>query len=183
MRILVLALTVLVIFSGSLLTQGSDKLVGTWKLVSALLSTAGGERNNAPFGPSPMGFLMYTREGRMSAMIGYSGRKALSVGDLSLAAVEEKAEAFSTFFAYAGRYTLTEDKVIHHVEISSIQNWVNSDLVRLIKFQGDRIILVTPPTSTNGKIQTWELVLGARARRLLIKRASSDRPIAGEKPT
>jgi hypothetical protein len=24
--------------------------------------------------------------------------------------------------------------------------------------QGDRIILVTPPTSINGKIQTWELV-------------------------
>jgi Lipocalin-like domain len=48
--------------------------------------------------PEPYGFLTYTLEGRMSAMISHSGRKPLSVGDLSQAAVEEKAEAFSTFF-------------------------------------------------------------------------------------
>jgi hypothetical protein len=137
---------------------GRDKLVGTWKLLSASISTAGGERNDAPFGPSPAGFLTYTREGRMSAMISYGGRKPISVIDLSLASVEEKAEAFSTCLAYAGRCTLMEDQVIHHVEISSLQNWVNTDLVRLIKFQGDRITLATPPTSINGKIQTWELV-------------------------
>ena len=134
------------------------RIVGTWKLVSVSLSTASGERNDAPFGPSPVGFLTYTLEGRMSAMISYSGRKPLSASDLSRASLEEKAEAFSTFLAYAGRFTLTEDKVIHHTEVSSIQNWANTDLVRFIKFQGDRIILATPPTSTNGKIQTWELV-------------------------
>jgi hypothetical protein len=137
---------------------GSDKLAGTWKLVSASLSTAGGERNDAPFGASPTGLLTYTREGRMSAMISYGERKPLSVSDWSLAATEEKAEAFGTFAAYAGRYTLAEDRVIHHVEISSLQNWVNTDLVRLIQFQGDRILLRTPPTASNGKIQTWELV-------------------------
>jgi hypothetical protein len=134
------------------------RIVGTWKLISVSLSTAGGERNDAPFGPNPTGFLTYTLEGRMSGMISYSGRKPLSVSDLSLAAVEEKAQAFSTFLAYAGRYTLMEDKVIHHAEISSIQNWVNTDLVRLVKFQGDRMILSTPPASVSGKIQTWELV-------------------------
>jgi hypothetical protein len=94
----------------------------------------------------------------MSAMISHGGRKPLSVGDWSLAGAEEKAEAFGTFAAYAGRYTLKEDRVIHHVEISSLQNWVNTDLVRLIQFQGDRIVLRTPPTTSNGKIQTWELV-------------------------
>ncbi len=73
---------------------GRHKLVGTWKLLSASLSTAGGERNDAPFGPSPTGFLTYTREGRMSAMISYGGRKPLSVSDWSLAAVDEKAEGF-----------------------------------------------------------------------------------------
>ena len=134
------------------------RIAGTWKLVSASVSTAGGERNEAPFGPSPTGLLTYTLEGRMSALISYSGRKPLSASNLSLAAAEEKAEAFSTFLAYAGRYTLTEDKIIHHVEVSSIQNWANTDLVRFMKFQGQRVILATPPTSTSGKIQTWELV-------------------------
>lgn len=87
-------------------------------------------------------------------MISYDGRKQLSVG----AGTEEKAEAFSTFLAYAGEYTLSGDKVIHRVEVSSIQNYVGRDLVRTVKFEGDQIILVTPPTPVNGKLQTFELI-------------------------
>src|SRR6266404_4800402 len=108
--------------------QTHDRLVGTWKLVSVSSSTTSGERNDSPFGPRPAGFLTYTQD-RMTAMI-----------------------------SYGGRYTLNGDKVIHHVEISSIQNWVDTDLIRSIKFEGDRIVLVTPPTSVDGKIQTFELI-------------------------
>ena len=81
---------------------------------------------------------------------------------------EEQAEAFKTFLAYAGRYTLSGDKVTHHIEISSIQNYVDKDLVRSVKFQGDQIILVTPPTPVNGKIQTIELIWQRLAGRLLM---------------
>jgi hypothetical protein len=94
----------------------------------------------------------------MTAMISYGGRKRLSSSDSRSAPAEEQAEAFKTFVAYAGRYTLNGDKVIHQVEISSIQNWVDTDLIRSIKFEGDRIVLVTPPTSVDGKIQTFELI-------------------------
>jgi len=93
----------------------------------------------------------------MAVMVSYSGRKRLPA-DPFLATVEERAEAFTTFFAYAGRYTLSGDTVIHHAEISSLQNFVGTDLIRLIKFQGNRIILVSPPMSINGKTQTLELV-------------------------
>jgi hypothetical protein len=95
-------------------------------------------------------------------VIGYGGRKPLSIG----ATAEEQAEAFNTFLAYTGRYTLTGDKVTHHIEVSSIQNYVGKDLVRSLKFEGDRITLITPPTLVNGKIQTIELIwerLGARS--------------------
>ncbi len=91
--------------------QTHDRLAGTWKLVSVSSSTASGERNDTPFGPSPAGFLTYT-----------------------------------------------QDEVIHHVEISSIQNWVDTDLIRSIRFEGERIVLVAPPTSVDGKIQTFELI-------------------------
>ena len=94
----------------------------------------------------------------MTAIISYGGRKRLSSSDSRSAPAEEQAEAFRTFVAYAGRYTLDGDKVIHHVEISSIQNWVDTDLIRSIKFEGERIALVTPPTSVGGKIQTFELI-------------------------
>jgi lipocalin-like protein len=134
--------------------HANDKLVGTWKLVSASSTTSSGERNEAPYGPSPAGLLTYG-DGRVMALISYGGRKSLSVGGGSL---DEQAKAFKTFLAYAGRYTFNGDKVIHHVEISSIQNYVGRDLVRTVEFRGDQIILVTPPTRINGKIQTVELI-------------------------
>jgi len=132
----------------------NDKLVGAWKLVSASSTTKTGERSETPYGPNPAGFLTYTADGRVTALISYGGRKPLSVG----AQPAEQAEAFKTFLAYAGRYALSGDKVTHYIEISSIQNYVNKELVRSIKFQGDQITLVTPPTPVNGKVQTVELV-------------------------
>ncbi len=134
--------------------SANDKLVGTWKLVSASSMTSTGQRNAAPYGLNPVGFLTYSEDGRVTALISHDGRKRLSVG----AGTEEQAEAFKTFLAYAGRYALTGHTVTHHVEISSIQNYVNKDLVRSVKFQGDQIILVTPPTRLDGKTQTIELI-------------------------
>ncbi len=134
--------------------DANDNLVGTWKLVSASSTTSAGERNETPYGLNPAGLLTYTLDGRMNAMISYGGRKSLSVGGGTL---EEQADAFKTFLAYAGRYTLSDDKVIHRVEISSIQTYVGKNLVRGVKFQGDRITLTTPPTPVSGKTQVFEL--------------------------
>ena len=131
----------------------NDKLVGTWKLVSASSTTSKGERNDAPYGLNPVGFLTYSEDGRVTTLISYGERKLLSVASLT----EEQAEAFNTFLAYAGRYTLGCDKVTHHIEISSIQNYVGKDLVRNIKFERNQIVLMTPPTMINGKIQAIEL--------------------------
>ena len=133
----------------------NDKLVGTWKLVSASSTTSAGERSASPYGAQPAGFLTYTSDGRVSALISYDGRKSLSYGGGS---PEEQAEAFKTFLAYAGTYRLDGDKVTHHVEVSSIQNYVDKDLVRGVKFKDDQIILLTPPTRMNGKMQTIELI-------------------------
>ena len=130
------------------------ELVGTWKLVSASSVTSNGQRNETPYGAGPTGFLTYFEDGRMTSMISYGGRKPLR----AIPQVEEQAEAFKTFLAYSGRYTCSEDKVIHHVEISSIQNYVGKDLIRSVKFQGDQIVLVTPPTLVNGSIQSIELI-------------------------
>jgi len=132
----------------------NGNLVGTWKLVSASSTTSAGERSETPYGQSPVGFLTYTADGRITAMISYDGRKSLTSGGT----VEEQAEAFKTFLAYAGRYTRSGDTITHSVEISSIQAYVGKDLIRTVTFHGDQITLVTPPTPMNGKIRTFELI-------------------------
>ncbi|MGD1094740.1 MAG: lipocalin-like domain-containing protein [Bryobacteraceae bacterium] len=125
--------------------QSRTTLIGTWKLISIFNVTDKGAITPALVdGRSGEGLLTYTQDGRMMAIIGAEGRKFLSRG-LFDSPVEERAAAYSTSVAYAGRFALNGDKVVHHVEASSIPNWVNTDLVRLIvKLQGDRLTLRAP---------------------------------------
>jgi hypothetical protein len=71
--------------------------------------------------------------------------------------MEERAQAFSTMTASAGTYTFSGDKVVHHVEVASLPNWVGTDQERVVKIQGDRVTLATPPLSRGGVMQTLEL--------------------------
>jgi hypothetical protein len=134
-----------------------DQLVGTWRLVAAS-ATSGSERNDAPFGPTPSGLITYTSDGRVMAIISHSDRKQLASGDRISASADERAEAFATSFSYAGWYSLSGDRIIHHVEIASVQNWVGTDLVRLFAYRDNKIILTTPPISVGGQIRATELV-------------------------
>ncbi len=132
---------------------GERALTGTWKLVSVTSTTAKGEVIKNPYGLHPTGFLTYTGDGRMIGIITNGGRKALSVNDHVAAPVDERAKAFATMISYAGRYTFRGDTVTHHVEAASVQNWVNSDLLRLVKLEGDRLTLRTTPGDLVGGVQ------------------------------
>jgi len=155
--ILAAALFVLGFPSGGT-AQSKDALVGTWKLVSVTDTTDKGEVRDA-YGRNPTGFLTYTADGRMMAIITKGGRKPLSVRDRVSASAEERAEAFSSVVAYAGRYTFAGDRVIHHVEADVMPNLVSTDQVRfVVKLERSRVILRTPPFLKDGVQITTELV-------------------------
>lgn len=153
-----LALAIVLILQVSTGTQMKHDLAGTWRLVSASSVTEGGERNESPYGPNPKGILIYTTDGEMAVMISYGGRKALSIADRATAPAAERAEAFATFLAYSGRYTVIGDRVIHHVEVASFENWVNTDQIRIVKHEGERITLATPSIKVNSKLARFDLV-------------------------
>jgi hypothetical protein len=145
-------------FSISAIAESKDALVGTWKLVSAKDTTEKGEVRDS-YGSNPTGFITYTADGRMMAIIINGGRKPFSVPDWIASPVEERAEAFATSLAYAGSYTFSGDKVIHHVEAHSLQNFVNTDFVRFVKRDGrDRLILRVLALLKGGERVTQELV-------------------------
>ena len=102
----------------SLTAPSKDALIGTWKLVSAMDTTETGATRDT-FGPNPTGFLTYTADGRMMAIISNGGRKLLSTIDYVAAPLEERADAFATFVAYAGTFALEGNQVTHHVQIGS----------------------------------------------------------------
>jgi hypothetical protein len=125
------------------LTIQKEMLVGTWKLVSVSNVTDKGIVKEEAYGPNPIGFLTYTADGRMMGILTNGGRKPLSKG-WKVAPAEEKAEAFSTSLAYAGTFTVSGDRVTHHVEAATDPNRLHKDLVRVVaKLEGDRVTLRT----------------------------------------
>lgn len=147
------------VFSPTMSAQCKDSLVGTWKLVSTTATNDKGDVNQAVLGGKhPSGLFTYTADGRMMAIISDDGRKPLSVADRVSAPAEERAQAYSTFMAYAGRYTFSCDKVVHHVEIASLQNWVNTDQTRMVTLQGNRLIVRNTLQLRGGAMVTLESV-------------------------
>jgi hypothetical protein len=69
------------------------------------------------------------------------------------AAPDEIVAAWMGFFSYAGRYEhdAVGKRVIHHVEICSFPNWVGTRQERLYDFDGDLLVLSTPPISLGGE--------------------------------
>lgn len=145
--------------SSTVSAQCKDSLVGTWRLVSTTATTDKGDANKAVLGGEhPSGLLTYTADGRMMAIISDEGRKPLSVADRVSAPADERAQAYSTFMAYAGRYTFSCDKVVHHVEVASLQNWVDTDQTRFVTLRGNRIFLRNTPQLRGGVTVTIESV-------------------------
>jgi Lipocalin-like domain len=131
-----------------------EMLVGTWRLVSVSNVTDTGIVREEAYGRNPIGFLTYTADGRMMGILTNRGRKPLSKG-WKVAPAEEKAEAFSTSLSYAGTFTVSGDRVTHHVEAATDPNRLNKDLVRIVvSLEGDRVTLRTAePLAWDDRLQ------------------------------
>ena len=134
------------------------RLVGTWRLAAASSYDAAGAPAEPPFGTSPSGLLIYTGDGHMAALISHSGRRPLSVADRLTAPADERADAFATYFSYAGRYTVGADEIRHRIDVASIENWVGAEFVRAARLDGERLALRTPPMPVGDATRVIELI-------------------------
>jgi hypothetical protein len=146
--------------------QSKAALVGTWRLVSAKDTTDKGEVIDG-YGRNPTGFITYTSDDGMMVILVKGGRQPLSTLDWMSAPIEERADAYATFAAYAGSYTFSGDRVIHHIQAASMQNLVNTDFVRFIlNFDGKRMTLRTTPFVKGGRNIAYEDLVWERVERL-----------------
>ena len=138
--------------------QISD-LVGTWRLVS--WENRYDDGRIAPAFPDGVsGYLLYTPDGYVSVHLAAIGRRPFASPDMTAATRDEAAAAFHTSIGYAGRFTLVEDRVLHHVELSTFPNWVGTTLDRTAWLKGGRLMLTTAPMPMAGGTAvaalTWE---------------------------
>ena len=154
-----------IVFALSLILPASaarcadNPLVGTWTLKSYVREVAAtGERYNER-GEHPNGYLAYSADGRMYAIITWENR--ITPQDV-VPTNDERIKLFSTMISYAGTYTFDAEKVVHHVDISWNQNWTGTEQVRFYKLDGDTLTITSAPAKnfTDGRegrsILVWE---------------------------
>ena len=139
--------------------SAENPLVGTWKLKSYVREVAAtGERYNER-GEHPNGYLSYSADGRMYAIITWENR--IAPRDI-VPTNDERVKLFSTMISYAGTYTFDAEKVVHHVDISWNQNWTGTDQVRFYKLDGNTLTITSALSRnfTDGRegrsILVWE---------------------------
>ena len=114
-------------------------LIGTWLLSTWQIHV--GAQTHHPFGDRPQGLLVYTAEGWMQACIAAPDRPQLSDPSPRRAAAEELAEAFRSYFSYAGPYDVAENTVVHHVQLSLNPAMVGTDQVRFVELSEPLLVL------------------------------------------
>ena len=131
----------------------SHPLVGTWKLVSFHVETEGSNEQQPWWDGHPVGFVIFTKEGRMLALLTAGDRIASAIAD----------QLISSMCAYSGRYRVEGNRLSTMVDSAWLPAWVGTEKHRTFKRDGDTLTLMTD-------FQDFPMYPGRRTRGVLIWR-------------
>ena len=115
-----------------------EQIIGTWKLVSVMYEDQETKALTPVLGNNPRGSQIATRDGRWLALVTADNRSVPKTD-------EERAQALRTMISYSGRYRVEGNKVTTKVEIAWNEAWVGGEQVRLVRFEGDKLFIESPP--------------------------------------
>ena len=119
-----------------------EQLLGSWRLLDWQIRVDGSDGVTRPFGDHPEGLIVYTPDGWMTAAIARRKRERLPA-DLPFRRIPPPllADAYLSYFHYAGPYRIEGDEVIHSVVQSLNPNFPGTEQRRHVAFEGERLIL------------------------------------------
>jgi Lipocalin-like domain len=120
-------------------------IVGTWRLAMTRAHDDAGKPMHAPYGPHPMGVVMFSADGRMVAVL-CDARPRLPAG-----------EADREYSSYCGNYTFDGSTLVTRVDAASDVSRLGGEQVRRVRFEGDRLVLMPPPRPWRGVMQHREM--------------------------
>lgn len=141
-----------------------EKFIGTWNLVHWDVQTVDGLHYNYPYGAQAKGVIIYTKEGRMSAMLMQLDRPKFAIPHSWKGTTDETNAAFKGYTAYSGLFKIVDNTVVHQVDMSLFPNWIGTDLVRNFEFQLEdkHLLLSTNPFPTRKGIEVKQVLLWER---------------------
>ena len=119
---------------------------GTWRLQESF-AESDGTKQSFPLGEGTQGLIMYDELGHMSAQLMSRDRVRFSSRVPSQIPLEEVSRAYHEYTSYFGTYTLDvgAGTIVHHVEGALAPQWIGGDQLRYFKFDGQLLVLTTPP--------------------------------------
>jgi hypothetical protein len=115
---------------------GRSALIGVWQLLSFQTEFQDGSPKRATFGEHPTGYLIFTREGRLMAVIEAEGRKAPSTDS-------DRATLLNSLVAYSGKYRIEGNQWITRVDTAWNPVWDGTDQARTFQIVGNRLTVTS----------------------------------------
>jgi hypothetical protein len=144
-----------------------QELIGTWTLESYVTQDLESQEKSQPYGAHPTGFLNYSADGRMYAILVHQERMTPA----SVTATDAEAiELYRGFASYAGSYSVAGDRVSHHVDISWNETWTGTTQLRQFRIDGNALRIqstITNPLTgrENLYVLVWRKLEGRHAPR------------------
>jgi hypothetical protein len=111
-------------------------LIGVWKLLSFQTEFKDGSPRRATFGEHPVGHIIFTKEGRMMAVIEGEGRKAPSTD-------QDRAALLDSFAAYSGAYQVEGGQWTTTVDVTWNPAWRGTKQTRSYVLLGDKLTVTS----------------------------------------
>ena len=144
--------------------MASNPLVGTWQLIHWYNVSDDG-KNTYPLGEEATGYISYSADGFVFVHLMAANRLLYAVNDPFGGTPEEDTAAVKSHISYAGPYEYRGDVVTHKVTHASCPNWVGTEQVRQVRFDGDRLELSAAVAIFQGQAVTayvlWERAASA----------------------
>ena len=145
-----------------------SRVVGSYRLATFHDIADDGEVRQ-PLGPDPVGFITYSAEHVITALLMAAGRPNFTDGDILAGSDADRVQAFASASAYAGRWNVepgnaNEPVIVHRLEAATFPNWVGSVQHRRFEIEADELRLFPPRLLMNGKMRRSELTWKRIAR-------------------
>jgi hypothetical protein len=120
-----------------------NDIIGTWRLVATRAHDDAGGPMHPPYGPHPMGVVVFSADQRMICVL-CDPRPDLPSGERE-------------YNSYCGANTFDGTTLMTRVDACSDPARMGSNQVRGVRFDGNRLVLMPPPRPWQGVTQHREL--------------------------